>query len=85
MPVATTAELQYVLGRDDADVLVVALEPRITLLPDPGNVVTAVARPALMCQHRLESVVATVVRAQICRESIENQCFSLALLINACV
>ena len=43
--------------------VVVALEPSVSLGPDPAHVVTRVRTPALVSQDSLECVVTRVIRA----------------------
>ena len=69
MPVSTARELQDVLLMDRTDVVIVALEPGLSLLSDPAHVVAAVAGPPLVSEDRLEDVVAAVVAPLVVREA----------------
>lgn len=65
MPVTATAQFQNVFARYYAYVVIVALEPCIALLANPGHVVTAAACATLMGQDCLQCIVATVTRTDI--------------------
>lgn len=72
MPIAATAELQNVLARHGRNDVVVAFHPRVVLLTNPGDVVTAAAGAASVRQNRLQFVVTAVVRSEICKVFKKN-------------
>ena len=69
MPVSTPGQLQDVLLVDRTHVVIVTLQPSLSLLADPAHVVAAVAGPALVSEDGLQDVVAAVVAADVIREA----------------
>ena len=57
VPVPAPTELEHILLVHGAHVIIVTLEPGLTLLPHPAHVVTAATGPALVCQHGLELMI----------------------------
>ena len=56
VPVPAPGQLEHVLLVHRGHVVVVTLQPGLALLPHPAHVVTAVAGPALVCQHGLGEI-----------------------------